>query len=80
MLTGVRVAISDEFGIDADAKEAMAFAVLGYATLRGHAAGLPLVTGARGPRVLGAIAPHDLDALLERVRLEAGGGGLAPSE
>jgi hypothetical protein len=29
--------------------------------------------------VLGAIAPHDLAALLERVRLEAGGGGLAPS-
>lgn len=78
MLAGVRVAISDEFGVDADAKEAVAFAVLGYATLRGHAAGLPLVTGARGPRVLGAIAPHDLDSLLERVRLEAGGGGLAP--
>ncbi|HEY0382727.1 MAG TPA: anhydro-N-acetylmuramic acid kinase [Candidatus Elarobacter sp.] len=78
MLPGVRVAISDEFGIDADAKEAIAFAVLGYMTLRGHAAGLPRVTGAAGPRVLGAIAPHDLDALLERVRLEAGGGELAP--
>lgn len=79
VLPGVRVAISDEFGIDADAKEAIAFAVLGYTTLRGHAAGLPRVTGASGPRVLGAIALHDLDALLERVRLEAGGGGLAPS-
>jgi anhydro-N-acetylmuramic acid kinase len=79
MLPGVRVAISDEFGIDADAKEAIAFAVLGYMTLRGQAAGLPLVTGARGPRVLGAIAPHDLDALLERVRFEAGGGALPSS-
>ena len=74
MLTGVRIAISDEFGIDADAKEAIAFAVLGHATLRGVAAGLPLVTGARGPRVLGAIAPHELNALLERVGLEAGNG------
>jgi anhydro-N-acetylmuramic acid kinase len=79
MLTGVRVATSDEFGVDADAKEAIAFAVLGYATLRGLKAGLPLVTGARGPRVLGAIAPCGLDALLERVRLEAGGGALPPS-
>ncbi|MDP9106011.1 MAG: anhydro-N-acetylmuramic acid kinase [Candidatus Eremiobacteraeota bacterium] len=79
MLTGVRVAISDEFGIDADAKEAIAFAVLGYMTLRGHAAGLPLVTGARGPRVLGAIAPHHVHSLLERVRFEAGGGALPPA-
>jgi anhydro-N-acetylmuramic acid kinase len=77
-LAGVRVAISDEFGVNVDAKEAIAFAVLGYTTLRGHAAGLPRVTGAAGPRVLGAIAPHDLHALLERVRLEAGGGGSPP--
>jgi anhydro-N-acetylmuramic acid kinase len=78
VLAGVRVATSDEFGVDADAKEAIAFAVLGYMTLRGHAAGLPRVTGARGPRVLGAIAPHELHALLERVRFEAGRGGLPP--
>ncbi len=79
MLPEIRVAISDEFGINADAKEAIAFAVLGYTALRGRAAGLPLVTGASGPRVLGAIAPHDLFALLERVRLEDGGGGLPPA-
>ncbi|GAC1659843.1 MAG: anhydro-N-acetylmuramic acid kinase [Candidatus Elarobacter sp.] len=73
-LPGVRVALSDEFGVDADAKEAIAFAVLGYTTLRGRAAGLPRVTGATGPRVLGSIAPHDLESLLERVRLEEKGG------
>jgi anhydro-N-acetylmuramic acid kinase len=67
-LPGVRVTTSDEFGIDADAKEAIAFAVLGYTTLRERAAGSPPVTGARGPRVLGAIAPHGLAALLDRVR------------
>jgi anhydro-N-acetylmuramic acid kinase len=73
-LPGVQVAVSDAFGIDADAKEAIAFAVLAHATLRGRAAGLPSVTGARGPRVLGAIAPHDLDALLRRVALEEAAG------
>jgi anhydro-N-acetylmuramic acid kinase len=59
-LPGARIAISDEFGVDADAKEAIAFAVLGYAALHGRAAGLPQVTGAAGPRVLGAIAPFNL--------------------
>ena len=78
-LSGVRVTVSDEFGMNADAKEAIAFAVLGYTTLCGRAAGLPRVTGAMGPRVLGAIAPHRLDALLERVRLEDWGGGSRPS-
>jgi len=71
LLPGVRVAISDEFGIDADAKEAIAFAVLGYTTLRGRAAGSPRVTGAAGPRVLGAIAPHDLHALLAKIQIES---------
>jgi anhydro-N-acetylmuramic acid kinase len=74
LLPGVRVAISDEFGLNADAKEAIAFAVLGYTTLRGRAAGLPRVTGAAGPRVLGSIVPHDLQSLLERVRDEEEGG------
>jgi anhydro-N-acetylmuramic acid kinase len=72
-LRDVRVALSDEFGVDADAKEAIAFAVLGFTTLRGKAAGLPRVTGAAGPRVLGAIAPHDLAALIERARDERSG-------
>lgn len=72
-LPGVEVVRSDALGIDPDAKEAIAFAVLGHAALRGRAAGLPSVTGARGPRVLGAIAPHELDALLERVRREEKG-------
>jgi anhydro-N-acetylmuramic acid kinase len=69
-LPGVRIAISDEFGVNADGKEAIAFAVLGYTTLRGRAAGLPRVTGAAGPRILGSIVPHDLDALLKTVHEE----------
>ena len=79
-LRGLRVVVSDECGVDADAKEAIAFAVLGSTTLRGRAAGLPRVTGASGPRVLGAIAPHDLAALLERVAREEGGSAPARGE
>jgi anhydro-N-acetylmuramic acid kinase len=70
LLPGVRVETSEAFGIDADAKEAIAFAVLGFAALRGEPSGLPSVTGARGPRVLGAIAPHELQALLARLQNE----------
>jgi anhydro-N-acetylmuramic acid kinase len=61
---------SEEFGVDPDAKEALAFAVLAHAALRGRAAGMPAVTGARGARLLGAIAPHDLNAVLARLRAE----------
>jgi len=69
-LARVAVRRSDEYGIDADAKEAIAFAVLGFATLRERAAGMPRVTGARWPRVLGAIAPLGLEALLARARTD----------
>jgi anhydro-N-acetylmuramic acid kinase len=74
VLPGIEVARSDAFGVDADAKEAIAFAVLGHTALRGRAAGLPQVTGARGPRVLGAFAPHELGALLARLRAEEAAG------
>jgi len=65
-----RVALADSFGIDADAKEAIAFAILGYETLRGRPANLPRVTGAREHAVLGAIVPHELPSLLARIARE----------
>ncbi len=69
-LAGMAVERSDVYGIDVDAEEAIRFAVLGLELLRGRPAGLPAVTGARGPRLLGALAPVELPALLERVAAE----------
>ena len=47
----------DEFGIDADAKEAVSFALLAYATVHGLPANVPGATGARRRVVLGKIVP-----------------------
>lgn len=54
-LPGMAVATSGEFGIDVDAKEAVAFAVLAYETWHRRPANLPSATGARRPVVLGNI-------------------------
>ena len=71
-LDGIVLETSDAYGIDADAKEAIAFAVLGYETLRERAAGLPRVTGASRAAVLGALVPHGLANLLAKLAAEAG--------
>ena len=42
-------------GVDPDFVEAMGFAWLARQTLAGRPGNLPAVTGARGPRILGAI-------------------------
>ena len=54
---GVYVATTRELGLDPDWVEAMAFAWLAREALAHRPANLPSVTGARGPRVLGAIYP-----------------------
>ena len=48
---------SDAHGTDPQLVEAMAFAWLAKQALEGRPGNLPSVTGARGPRVLGAIFP-----------------------
>jgi anhydro-N-acetylmuramic acid kinase len=48
---------SDRHGIDPQLVEAAAFAWLAKQTLEGRPGNLPSVTGARGPRVLGAVYP-----------------------
>ncbi|MDH5233657.1 MAG: anhydro-N-acetylmuramic acid kinase [Gemmatimonadota bacterium] len=47
----------DAVFFDGEAKEAVAFAFLGWLHLRGRAGNVPSATGARGPRVLGAYHP-----------------------
>ncbi len=72
LLEPAPVETSDSMGIPVDAKEAIAFVVLGYETLRGRAANVPRATGARRPVALGAIAPLNLRELLAAVARECG--------
>jgi anhydro-N-acetylmuramic acid kinase len=47
----------DDLFFSGDAKEAVAFALLGYLAVHRQPGNLPAATGASGPRVLGAITP-----------------------
>lgn len=47
----------EALGLDPDFKEAVAFAALGWAYLRGVPANVPEATGAAGPRILGSYTP-----------------------
>jgi anhydro-N-acetylmuramic acid kinase len=63
MIAGLQQALPDvpvaslaALGVDPDAREALAFAVLANETLMGQAGNVPAATGARRPVVLGKIA------------------------
>ncbi len=56
-LPGMAIASSTNYGIDPDAKEAIAFAVLAYQTWQRKSANLVSATGARSNVVLGEITP-----------------------
>jgi anhydro-N-acetylmuramic acid kinase len=51
------VLTSDALGLPAQAKEAYAFALLGFLSFNGLPGTLPAATGAREARVLGSITP-----------------------
>jgi anhydro-N-acetylmuramic acid kinase len=55
-LPGVAVVSSADYGVDPDAKEAIAFAVLAYRTWRGKPGNVPSATGASRAVVLGKIS------------------------
>ena len=48
---------SEEYGVPTQAKEAYAFAALGFLTVHGLPASVPSCTGARAPSLLGSITP-----------------------
>lgn len=54
---------ADALGVPSAAKEAIAFALLGLATLEGRAGNVPEATGARAAVVLGSWTPSPLPAL-----------------
>jgi anhydro-N-acetylmuramic acid kinase len=56
-LPGVAVRLSTEFGAPTSAKEAIAFALIGWHTAHGLPAVVPSCTGARVARILGTIVP-----------------------
>ena len=58
LLPGRRIASTAMLGVDPKHVEALAFAWLARQTIKHKPGNLPEVTGARGPRVLGAIYPR----------------------
>ncbi|AVT10695.1 anhydro-N-acetylmuramic acid kinase, partial [Paracidovorax avenae] len=54
---GVEVLTTDAFGLPPQQVEAAAFAWLAHRALHRQPGNLPQVTGAAGPRVLGALYP-----------------------
>jgi 1,6-anhydro-N-acetylmuramate kinase len=51
-----KIATSADYGVDVDAKEAVAFAILANRTWRRQPSNLPSATGARRPVILGKIS------------------------
>jgi anhydro-N-acetylmuramic acid kinase len=56
-LLPAKIFLSDDFGINCDAKEAISFAILAFATNKGIYNNVPSATGAVRPLILGKIIP-----------------------
>ena len=57
-LPGIKIMTNEAIGISSDAKEAIAFSLLGYQTYHRFAGNIPHATGAREAVVLGQICPN----------------------
>ena len=58
-LEPIPIRSGSDLGMDPDAREAAAFALLAWAHVRGIPANVPEATGSRGPRILGSFTPGD---------------------
>jgi anhydro-N-acetylmuramic acid kinase len=58
LLPQVAIALTSDFGIDVDAKEAIAFALMAHETLNRRPGNVPSATGARHSAVLGKMSFH----------------------
>jgi anhydro-N-acetylmuramic acid kinase len=56
-LADTKFLFTDDFGISVDAKEAVSFAILAWATVKGLTNNIPGVTGADSPVIMGKIIP-----------------------
>jgi anhydro-N-acetylmuramic acid kinase len=56
LLPEVTVAFTSDFGIDVDAKEAIAFAVMAHETWHRRPSNVPSATGARHSAILGKVS------------------------
>ena len=82
-LPGVRLLRSDELGVPEAAKEALAFALIGFLSIHGLPGAVPACTGARGATVLGSITPgsgplrlpEPASAAPRRIVIRRGGDG-----
>lgn len=65
-LPGVPVLTTDDLGVPTQAKEAVAFAVLGFLAWHGLPGSVPAATGARHQSILGSIQPGSSPLVLPR--------------
>jgi len=61
-LDPIPVKDTTEVGVDVDAKEAIAFAVMAYETAHSRPSNVPMATGAKRPVVLGKLTPNGINA------------------
>jgi anhydro-N-acetylmuramic acid kinase len=76
-LDPIPVMESTEVGLDVDAKEAIAFAVMAYETAHSRPSNLPAATGARKAVILGKMTQNGNGAMNGNAALERNGSGTA---